>query len=183
MIKTKDILMASAAIFLLMPVLPVQSATVTTETVVTAKPVFNTKKINFMAFDANHDNILSMREVGQKLFKLYDTDGNEVIDNIEYKKQSVMTIIPMQKETFTFVDANSDGHIDSTSYSHKDFIKLSGLMRFDNDMNGLSPEEFLGVAFNILDDNNSKVIESDEWESAYTAMTHVKAADQDRYND
>ncbi|MEK7801847.1 MAG: hypothetical protein AAB276_05275, partial [Pseudomonadota bacterium] len=144
MIKTNAILMASVAIFLCAPVGYVHAATVTTETVVTAKAVPNTKKIDFMAFDANHDNILSMSEVGQKLFKLYDTDGNEVIDNIEYKKQSVMTIIPMQKEIFTFVDVNSDGSIDRAAYSYKDFIKLSGLMRFDNDMNGLSPEEFLG---------------------------------------
>src|SRR5262245_53334043 len=73
--------------------------TVTTKTTVEQRTVPNVKEVNFIAFDTNEDGIYTMKEVGEKLFYIFDTDGNEVIDNVEIDNKNVMTIIPMKKET------------------------------------------------------------------------------------
>src|SRR5690606_33257010 len=77
------------------------SETITTKTIVSQQDIPNVQKTNFSAFDLNGDNILSMSEVGQKLFYVFDTDGNEVLDNIEFNNKKIMTIIPMEKMTYT----------------------------------------------------------------------------------
>ena len=38
------------------------------------------------------------------LFKLFDQDGNEVIDNKEYEKRTVLTVVPMKKDTIVRYD-------------------------------------------------------------------------------
>lgn len=162
---------------------PALAQTVTTTTVVkqTELPP-QIEKTDFMAFDLNKDNILSMQEVGKKLFYIFDTDGNEVIDNIEFDQKRVLTIIPMEKQVLTYVDLDNDGRTDEATITHETFIQKSGLIVFDEDLDGLSAADFIKLSFLQLDDNNSKVVELDEWEKAYTAMTHYPNAEQDRYN-
>lgn len=162
-------------------VIPAPTVTSTTQTVVKPIDLPNMEKTNFSAFDINQDGILSMEEVGTKLFYIFDNDGNEVIDNIEYENKKVMTIIPMEKETFKFVDYNGDGAADDAHYDHATFYKTSGLMRFDKNMDGLSPHEFVDHSFIELDDNNSKAIELDEWKEAYIKYARPAVAEQERY--
>lgn len=157
-------------------------ATVTTETVVQQKHVENIQKVNFQEFDLNNDQVLSMEEVGEKLFYLFDQDGNEVIDNIEFDNKTVMTIIPMEKETYTYVDWGNDGTTDVASVEYEVFFKQSDLMRFDKNMNGLSPEEFIEESFISLDDNDDKTITVDEWKEAYEQSTRPESAQQEIYN-
>lgn len=49
-----------------------------------------------------------MEEVGEKLFMVFDLDGNHLIDNIEWDKKSMMTIMPMEKETYKFYDSDNN---------------------------------------------------------------------------
>lgn len=180
--RTKLFLQATVTLSLLGGACAAYAETVTTETVVTNQPIPNTNRIDFMAFDVNGDSKLSREEVGDKLFKLFDNDGNEVIDNQEFNMRKVMTIIPLKKEVFTFVDRDSDGNTDETTYSYSEFFQKSGLMRFDNNMDGLSPSEFIKVEFGKLDDNNSKVIELDEWKEAYAHLVKLPVTEPERYN-
>lgn len=180
--KFCNILLASAAFCTIFAFGTAHAETVTTTTVVTQKEVPNVRKTDLNAFDLNHDNILSIPEVGTKLFYLFDTDGNEVIDNVEFNNANFMTIIPMQEQTFTFVDSDSDGKAESSSYTYNTFFQESRLARFDKEMNGLSPADFIGSSFLELDDDNSKVIELPEWKEAYTIMVHAKNAEPERYN-
>jgi hypothetical protein len=179
----KNILLATAALVSLGFVCPAAAETVTEKTVVVQKDLPNVQKTNFMAFDLNHDNVLSMQEVGEKLFYLFDADGNEVIDNIEFGQNRVMTIIPMEKESFTYVDLNDDGMAEAVSYDRDTFLTQSRLARFDNDMDGLSAQEFIGESFLRLDDDKSKAIELEEWKEEYIASVRPKAAEQERYQD
>lgn len=178
----KKLLLASVAVLALGMSTTVNAETVTTKTVVSQKEMSNVKEINFSAFDVNNDGILSMAEVGEKLFYLFDTDGNEVIDNIEYNNKNVMTIIPMEKQTFTFVDYNNDGIADDKTYTYETFIQQSRLMRFDKNMDGLSPEEFIGDSFLKLDDDKSKAIELEEWKEGYLVSVRPPVAEQERYS-
>lgn len=178
----KKTLLIAAASSIALTAFPAWAKVVTTKTTVEQTPVENTNKVNFSALDLNHDGTLSMSEVGQKLFYLFDTDGNEVIDNIEFKQRRVMTIIPMERNTLTLVDYDNDGQPEKSTYTYENFLEQSQLMRFDHNMDGLSPSEFIGQSFLKLDLNKSKVIELNEWKRAYTAMVHPKAADQERYN-
>lgn len=178
----KGLLLASAAFTIAGYGSPVHAETVTTLDVVSQKEVSpHVTKIDFSAFDINKDNVLSMPEVGERLFYAFDQDGNEVIDNIEFNKKSVMTIIPMEHETYTFVDHNSDGTAEHVKYTKDNFIQTSRLMRFDNNMDGLTPAEFIGEGFLKLDIDNSNVIELDEWKKAYIASLSPPNADNERY--
>lgn len=166
----------------LMCPVPANAKTVKEKITVTQKPLPNVDVVDFLSFDANHDGTLSMAEVGQKLFYIFDRDGNEVIDNIEFDEKKVMTIIPMEKQVFTYVDYDDDGKTDHKEYDHATFFQQSHLMRFDDEMNGLSPSDFIETGYLELDDNNSKYIEFDEWQEAYLQLTIPRHVEQERYN-
>lgn len=176
------LLITSAGCALILGAASAHAETVTTKTIVHTKELDNAQKIDFSALDMNGDSILSMKEVGEKLFYIFDADGNEVIDNIEFDHKNVMTIIPMEKEIFTFVDWDNDGSTDQATYTYETFIDQSGLMRFDENHNGLSPADFMEMSFLELDDNKSKAIELDEWKEEYMVKVKPAAAEQERYN-
>lgn len=178
---TKAFMMGAAALalFAFAPQ-TVNAKTVTTKTYTTTETIPGATKVNFAAFDINNDGRYSMREVGNKLFYLFDTDGNEVIDNIEWNNKNVMTITPMEKETFTFVDYDDDGVTDSTSYEYDKFYSESGLIRFDEYKDGLSAHDFVSQPLGELDKNNNNMIELNEWKTAYFA--HIKEAESERFN-
>lgn len=177
------VFLASASLCVLAGALPAAAAeTVTTRTVITQQEIPNVQQTNFMDFDLNGDGILSMSEVGEKLFYVFDTDGNQVLDNIEFTNKKVMTIIPMERQTVTLVDYDGDGKVDEKTYTYDTFVQKSHLMRFDRKMDGLSPADFIGHSFLELDDDNSKAIELGEWKEAYTEMVHPLNAEPERYN-
>ncbi len=141
--------------------------TVTTKTHVQAQDLPDVNQINFSAFDVNRDGIYSMAEVGERLFESFDQDHNGFIDNLEWDRKTVMTITPMERETFRFVDEGSDGTTDSATYTYETFYQASGLMRFDENHDGLSAAEFIGEGFQPLDDDEDNLINLEEWKEAY----------------
>lgn len=159
-----------------------RAETVTTKTSVVQKEVPNTVKINFSSLDLNNDGVLSRSEVARKLFYLFDTDGNELIDNREIKKNRVLTFIPLEKTELTMIDFDDDGKVDSSSVTNDQFMEFSMLHRFDKDLDGLSAQEFIGQSFLELDTDRSKVIEPREWRDAYIASVTPLVAKQYRYN-
>ena len=181
--KMKSLLLAGAAIMAVGSIaISAHADSVTKQTTVTQKVLPSTQEVNFAAMDLNHDGILSRSEVGRKLFYIFDTDGNEVIDNIEFYKPKVLTIIPLEKTELTMVDFDDDGKPDVTKYTSEDFSNFSMLNRFDKDNNGLSAAEFIGVPMLKLDTDKSKVIEINEWRDAYIASLSPLSAKQYRYN-
>lgn len=156
---------------------------VTTQTVVSPGTVEgpNIQTINFMGFDINKDGILSMREVGDRLFQYFDRDGNDVIDNIEFGLKTVLTITPVEKETLRLVDIDGDGATDVSTYTYETFHEASGLNRFDKNSDGLSPSEFIQTGFQELDISDNNMIELEEWRKAYIASRAPKSAIQERY--
>lgn len=177
---TKFATMTALALFLSVPL--ASAETVHTKTYVQEKNMEKGEKINFAVFDLNKDGMYAKSEVGEKLFYIFDRDGNEVIDNLEWNNKSVYTIVPMEKETYKFVDYNDDGYTDLSSHTYETFYAESGLIHFDKDKDGLSASEFIDAGFQALDNNDSTTIELDEWQTAYIEMTKPKSAQQDRYN-
>lgn len=167
---------------LALPIGAATAETVTTTTIVEPKVLPNVKRIDFMALDADGSSVLSMREVGDVLFKAFDGDSNGAIDNIEYDQKSVMTVIPMEKTTLTLVDDDSDGKAEHTTLTQEEFLQRSGLMRFDKKMDGLSPRDFMGSEVKAMDLNHNNLIELDEWQREYAIKVKPKAAEQKRYN-
>ena len=155
--------------------------TVTTQTYVQTKDLPNINEVDFTVFDTNMDGSYSMEEVGERLFQSFDKDSNGEIDNMEWSHKAVMTITPMEKETFKFVDYNSDGLTDEQSYTYETFFKASGLAKFDENLNGLSAEEFIGEGFEKLDRDQDKMIDLEEWKKVYLD-SRPSAADQKNYN-
>ncbi len=130
----------------------------------------NTQKIDFKAFDLNHDGILSRSEVGEELFYIFDQDGNHVLDNHEYDRKTVLTVIPMKSETETSYDFDDDGKVDATKFTYDTFTEQSGLARFEKTPGGLSPREFTDKGFNELDVNHDHVLDIAEWKGAYNEV-------------
>jgi len=143
------------------------TATVVTETHVQTKPLNDVTQLPFSQFDMNKDGSYSMPEVGEVLFNMFDTDGNQSIDNLEWNNENVMTIIPIEETTFQYVDYDSDGQTDLQINSYSEFYQASGLMAFDNNADGLSAKEFIGEGFEVLDDDENKLISLEEWKEVY----------------
>lgn len=158
--------------------------TKTKQTMVNQIPVAGeSMRINFDDFDRDGNGILSMSEVGEHLFYIFDTDGNQVIDNIEFNNKRIITVAPMEKRTLTMVDVESaTGSVVTKTYDYEKFYSESGLSRFDKEGDGLSPAKFIGTSFLKLDKDGSKAIELDEWKAGYEISRAPKAADQDNYN-
>lgn len=142
----------------------------------------DTELIDLRLYDLNNDGVLTMTEVGEKLYYQFDTDGNEEIDNIEFNQPTVMTFAPMEKTTVTSIDYNNDGVVDAESVTYETIMQETGLIRFDNDGDGLTPREFIGTGYEVLDVNQDKMISLKEWTDVYVASRSPENADQERYN-
>ncbi len=156
--------------------------TVVTETHTQTKTLDNVKQTQFSKFDVNNDGQYSMAEVGETLFYMFDTDGNEVIDNLEWNNKNVMTIIPIEETTFQYVDSDGDGMTDFQINSYQEFYTTSGLMAFDNNADGLSAEEFIDEGYEVLDDDQNKVISLEEWQEVYLEA-RAEHDQPENYND
>lgn len=156
--------------------------TVHTMTYTQPVDVKNVNQIRFSDFDMNNDGFYSKAEVGEKLFYVFDRDGNHVIDNQEWDQRSMYTIMPMEKQTFKYIDLDGDGETDMSSYRLETFYEESGLIRFDKNKDGLSASEFIASGYLELDDNDNNLIEIDEWKEAYTVMLTHENAENERYN-
>ncbi len=158
------------------------STTVTTQTApVTTRSEMNvkttektvapsdTRLFSIAEFDLNKDGILSTPEVGEKLFAMYDGDGNGMIDNIEYEKNTVLTVTPVEKTTVITYDFNGDGIADEQEKVYENFLRYTQLARFDGDKDGLSAREFVGQGFLEADIDGDKMISKKEWQGSYNA--------------
>lgn len=153
-----------------------------TETVVLQKEIPNTNRVNLLDFDLDKDGSLTRAEVGEKLFYMFDTDGNMIIDNLEQKRVGLITLIPMEKATVKMVDVGVDGKIEERVLTSEEFMAESRLIAYDQNRDGLTPLEFIGVPFNRLDANNDKAVDVEEWKDAYASYVKPKFMRQNHYN-
>jgi len=155
------------------------------ETVTKTRPILpetGTRIVNFLDFDLNGDGLLSTQEVGEMLFKLFDGDGNALIDNVEFEKRNVMTVVPMQQETVVRYDFNNDGFPDKVERAHETFMEKTQLSRFDLAGGGMAPRDFVGKSFMRMDIDRSRFIELNEWRGAYDEAINRKNRQQVFYN-
>ncbi|MGN7438381.1 MAG: hypothetical protein ACTHOO_07025 [Alcanivorax sp.] len=176
--------MTGAAVLtaLMAPSFVAQAETVKTEMTVEQKALPNIEEVNFSAFDLNNDGDFTKQEIGERLFKSFDRDGNQMIDNIEWDHKTVMTIIPMEVKTLTYIDSDDDGKNEDIQYDYETFVEISGLSKFDKNMNGLSAKEFIEKGYQALDTDDDNLISLKEWKAAYELSDKPANADQDRYN-
>lgn len=140
-----------------------------------------TDPVNFTKFDLDNDGIYTMEEVGEELFYAFDQDGNEVLDKGEWEDKLVLTIQPVQKTTAVRIDYDDDGELDTATYTYERFYEDTGLIRFDDNANGLSAAEFIDEPFMVMDDNDTRTIDLQEWKEAYL-IDVVPHLEPERYN-
>lgn len=176
LLLTAAILAAGAA-----PVLA--DDTVTTTTTVKQIDLPGVKKFDLASFDDNHDGVITVEEAGDHLFHLFDLDSNGVLDNHEFYKKTIITVMPLKEQTVTFRDSNGDGQVESKTYSQSTFLEHSGLAAFAGNKDGMSAADFVHKSFLQMDTNHDHVIDAAEWRAAYVESHIPKANQQFRYND
>ena len=145
-----------------------------------AKKTSNRQVVNFDQFDLNNDGVLERDEVGEKLFRMFDRDGNEVIDNIEMKTPNIIVFSDMEKTKTETVKYHDPSKPTKKVVSSEDFMQASKLARFDKDKNGLSPLDFLEKTFYQVNVRDDGVIDLYEWKRAYAS--YVRPAHLEQYN-
>ncbi len=125
-------------------------------------------------FDINHNGILSTSEVGKILFKVFDADGNGVIDNNEYERRVIISIAPVEKDTVVTYSFNNNGRVEKITRTNESFMEDSRLALFNNKREGLSAHEFTGQDFLAVDVNRDHAIDLKEWQGTYIASIDKK---------
>lgn len=164
--KYKTLLFLSVAACAL-PLASAKAETVVTKSVTEQIKPYSGNIINLNNFDLNKDGILSTFEVGEMLFKLFDTNTSGAIDATEYEAKSVITVAPMEKTTTVTYDYNNDGIPDKTQYTFEKFTQDTLLSRFDKNRNGLAPHEFIDKSFMEVDADHNGGADLMEWRNAY----------------
>lgn len=167
--KSLPRLAAAAAIISLPFAAPAWSAEVVETSTQQVPPPPGKRMINLANFDLNKDGILSTYEVGEMLFKIFDTDISGALESTEYESKSLLTVVPMEKETTVTYDFNNDGIADRSETTVETFMQETNLARFDTFKDGMSPHEFVGVTFAIADTNLNGGVDLAEWRTAYMA--------------
>lgn len=180
-LSLSKVLLSTTTVFVMSMPAMAEETKIKTEVHTQVQDLPNVTKVNFSVFDENKDGMYSMAEVGTRLFDSFDLDNNKSIDNLEWTNRAVMTITPIEQETFKYVDFGNDGKTDYTDYSYQTFYEESGLMKFDKNKNGLSAKEFIGKPFQELDKNQDNLIDKDEWQTVYVE-THLSSASAKEYN-
>jgi hypothetical protein len=147
--------------------IPSSAESVTTTTTTKQTVPMGSTTINLRDFDMNQNGILSSNEVGEMLFKLFDTDSSNVIDSDEYEKRSILTVVPMEKQTTVSYDFDNDGIADKTQTTSEIFSQNTQLSRFGGNPDGLSPHEFLDKPYSMVDRDDTGGIDRTEWKTAY----------------
>lgn len=145
-------------------------------------PKEGTRLVNLADYDVNNDGVLSRRETGEMLFKLLDSDGNQIIDNIEFEKRNMMTIAPMERETVVSYDFDNDGQPDRIERSTEVFTQQTMLSAFDKDGAGMSPKDLAQKEFLNMDVNRDSAIDIYEWRGAYDKAIDDYNRSQARFN-
>lgn len=145
-------------------------------------PKDGTRMVNLADYDVNNDGVLSRRETGEMLFKLLDSDGNQIIDNIEFEKRNMMTIAPMERETVVSYDFDNDGKPDRIERSTEVVTQQTMLSAFDKDGAGMSPKDLAQKEFLNMDINRDRAIDIYEWRGAYDKAIDEYNRSQARFN-
>jgi hypothetical protein len=163
-----SLLLSVAACALALTIVPAHADTVVTKTVTAQQTAAaGSRTINLMNFDLNKNGILSTYEVGEMLFKLFDTDTSGAVDSTEFEFKSVITVAPMEKMTTISYDYDNNGVADKTQYTFEKFTQDTQLARFDKNKDGLSPHEFVEKTFAEIDADHNGGTDLVEWRNVY----------------
>jgi hypothetical protein len=147
------------------------SATTVETTTQQAPPPPGKRMINLANFDLNKDGMLSTSEVGEMLFKIFDTDISGALDPLEFSNKSLLTVVPMEKATTISYDFNNDGIADKTVTTAETFMQETQLAKFDTFKDGMSPRDFANITFGEADTDGNGTVDLAEWRTAY--MTRI----------
>jgi Ca2+-binding EF-hand superfamily protein len=166
---TRFACLAAATALCLLPLAPAFSATTVEQTTSQVPPPPDKRMINLAEFDLNKDGMLSTYEVGEMLFKIFDTDASGALDPAEFASKSLLTVVPMEKKTTVIRDYNNDGVPDKIETTFDTFMQETQLAKLDRFKDGLSPKEFVDLSFATIDTNEDGRIDLTEWRDAYVA--------------
>jgi hypothetical protein len=166
--------------------------TTTTETVTKSRVDWEKKEepiikpgthlLNLSEFDANKDGRLTRAEIGEKLFHVFDTDGNNLVDNVEYEKKLIATIVPVKETEKIAFYSGDNATPDKTITTVGDILKVTQLARFDKALDGLSPHDFAGKDFADADVDNDHFVKLEEWQGAYDAIINAENQEQQKFS-
>lgn len=187
-VKKVNLMLSAAAVALLMASpaeaerVRVPGEVITTTTIERTVLAPGTRVYKLSDVDVDGDGMLSRADVGKFLFKLYDTDGNMVIDNIEYERPLILTVLPVERETIVTYDLNGDGTADGKEVTYEVYMRETMLSRFSKNEKGLSAHDFTGKTFRNADINKNHFVDIKEWEATYNEALNSQLQRDAEYN-
>jgi hypothetical protein len=158
-----------------------QEVTVSVE--IEAKKQEGKQSIELDDLDLNKDGILAHNEVGERLFQIFDRDNNQLIDNIEMYRPSLIVFTHMEQKNIETISYHENNKAQKKTVTYQEFLKESKLSRFDKNKDGLSPLDFLEMTFNEVNIIDDAVINFYEWERAYAESVRPVHMENYNYND
>lgn len=115
----------------------------------------------FTVWDTNNSGIIEAAEVSEGLFDLYDMDDNGYLDVNEWG--ALNNDVFKTEYTFGEWDTNNNSRIDETEF-WDGFSSYRVLSTWDDDQNGLNPDEFCSMVFSVADESQDGQVEFEEYD-------------------
>jgi Ca2+-binding EF-hand superfamily protein len=115
-------------------------------------------------WDIDGDGTIQADEFSRSVFRLWDTDESNDIDDGEWSAAHRTWYQPGQRHgMFDDWDDDGDGYLSRTETTRG--IRRTNLFgHWDDDgSNGLDREEFTDHAFNVWDENDNEYVDQEEW--------------------
>lgn len=158
-------------------VVPTTSATVVTTTPTAVVGTGAVVPVTFYYYDPVKAHVVSVPDLSDSIFALWDEDHNDIIDMNEFYRNKMVMYEPVEYSKRTFQDIDADGDLELTQDEYTVRIQqLPTYSRLNTDNKaGISLYEFIGTGFQAADKDDNNNLSYKELHNAFYGQAYLTA--------